>query len=116
MTTEQLAEQPQNLLRTAGILVLISAALNVLGYLLSGFSGGALSMIPIAVIAAAIGWALLRGWKWLAWIAFFGALAGAIIAYASTGGTSPALDWILWLIMLADLTAAGALFLHIWRR
>lgn len=116
MTSDQIAEQPQNLLQTAGILVLVSAALHVVGYVFSGFSGEALSMIPIAVVAAAIGWALMRGWERLAWIAFVGALAGVIIAYASTGGSSPVPDWVLWLILLADLSAVGTLFLHIWRR
>lgn len=116
MTAEQIVERRHDLLRLAGILVLSSAALHVAAYVFSGFSSDALPMLSIAAIAAAIGWALLRGWNRLAWIAFFVALAGAIIAYVMTGGVSTVANGIFWLAVLANLTTAGALFLHIWRR
>lgn len=116
MTAEQIVERRHDLLRLAGISALISAALSVVAYLFSGLSGDAVSMIPMAVALAAIGWALLRGWRRLAWIAFFVALASAIIAYAMTGGVSTVANGIVWLAVLANLTAAGALFLQIWRR
>lgn len=104
----------QRLMLGAGLVMYANAALHLLAVPLAGFAQDAWIMAPVAIVYAAIGWGLIRGWGWISYPTFFIALIGAIIAWAAMGVSSiPA--WVLALILLADLCVAIQLGLRIWR-
>lgn len=116
MAQAQMSGRPgTGLLGIAGWLVLASAALHILVVLPAGFTGDALRLVPIGLVLILVGLGLMRGMRWLACLAYLGAMAGAIMAYGSMG-SSTVPGWWLALIMVTDLLAAATLFLHIWRR
>lgn len=102
-------------LRMAGNFVLISALLHVIGVIFAGFAGPSLFFLGVAVIYALMGLGLRRGLPYLRYLAFIIMLVGIVAAIATLGRGLFA-DWVLWGIVLADLFAALALFINIWRR
>lgn len=99
-------------MRNAGNMLLISAALHVVGYWLSGFAMPFL-LFPVLVYCLLFA-GLARGMLWVAWIALIcmiGGIAGTIIELF---GPSLVPAWVLWGILAADAAALVLLFAAIW--
>lgn len=101
-------------MRAAGYLLLVSAALHVVGVALAGFSEAALLLAPVAVYVVLFA-GLARGMMWVAWLAFVAMLVGSAGAIAELNVPSPLPAPVLWGILAADLAAAVLLFGAIWR-
>ena len=101
------------LMKPAAWMMYGSAALHLVAPVVAGFSPGSLALLPFAVIWAVIAWLLInRGWRWLAWGAFFLALFGVI---ASLVGPGDVPVWLMRGITLFDALAAACLFVVLWR-
>lgn len=99
--------------RSAAWMLYLSAALHLIAPVVSGFSTGSLMLLVFAVIWGVIAYVLMtRGPRWLAWIAFLGALVGMI---AGLVGLSDVPQWLTYGIFLADAAAAACLFAVLWR-
>lgn len=102
-------------MRAAAILLLISAALHVIGVILAGFAPGTLFLLLPAVIYLALCAGLAREKMWVAWIAFICMLGGLAGVLAELLGASPITEWVLWGILATDAIAASVLFGAIWQ-
>ncbi|MEL6582608.1 MAG: hypothetical protein AAFQ36_02140 [Pseudomonadota bacterium] len=102
-------------MQTAGYLILLSAALHVVGVVLGSFAPSTWVLLLPAALYAVVYFGLARGWRWLAWLTFFMMLIGAAgaLAEALTAVAVPA--WVFWAIMATDLSAAVVLFGVLWR-
>jgi len=101
-------------MRIAGFFLLLSAALHVVGTVLSGFAPEGMFLLGPAVLYVLLALGLLRGMRWLNWITLVVMLvgsAGAISTYFAPGAVPP---WVFLAILAADLAAALALFGAIW--
>lgn len=99
-------------MKFASLLLFVSAALHVAGYVLGGFTWMFLLLPPVIYVILIAG--LSRGMMLSAWLAFFCMLIGAAGALAETFQPSAVPAWLFWSIFATDLTAAFALFGAIW--
>lgn len=101
-----------NSLRAGGVMVLASAAAQVLAFAMAG--------VPVLMIAAVIfaflGLALLRGAGRAAWPSFLALCIGSVPVAGLLGAPEARPDWIFALILVLNLLGGLALFAHIWRR
>jgi len=93
---------------------MLSAALHLVGTVLSGFSPVGLFLIGPAVLYLALAAGVSRGWLWTAWIALICMLGGMAGTVAELMAASTVPDWVLWGILGADLGAALVLFGGLW--
>ncbi|MEO9652063.1 MAG: hypothetical protein ABJ360_01165 [Roseobacter sp.] len=96
-------------MKTAGLFLLVSAALHVAGSVLLGVSGVGLFLLFPAVLYAAFWFGLRRGLTWVAWIALIcmvGGIAGTSVELLKASRVP---DWILGGIIAADFVAAAFL-------
>jgi hypothetical protein len=103
-------------MKIAGIFLLVSAALHVVGSLLSGFSAVGMFLIFPAVLYTAFYFGLRRGLTWVAGIALICMLGGMAGTALELVRDSSVPDWILWSIIAADLAAATFLTRAIFSR
>ena len=100
-------------MKPAAWMMYLSALLHFAAPVVAGFSQAALGLLPFGVVWAVIGWLLVtRGWRFLAWVAFFLALLGVIAGLAGAAGVPV---WVTNGIALADGLAAACLFVVLWR-
>ena len=99
-------------MKPAAILVLISAALHVAGFVLGGFAPLFLLFPPVLYVALAAG--LARGKLWVAWIALICMLGGAAGSIVELFNPSSVPVWVFQAILALDFAAALALFGAIW--
>jgi len=95
-----------SVMKIAGGFLLVSAFFHILGSILSGFSTVGLFLLFPAALYSAFYFGLLRGLKWVAWLALvcmLGGIAGTVLELLKPS-TIP--DWILWAVVAADLGAA----------
>lgn len=102
-------------MKTAGLLVLLSAALHVVAVVAAGFAPGTLALLLPAVVYAVLSAGLARGMMSVAWLSFFVMFIGAAGALADAAGGSLVPAWATWSILVADLGAAAALFATLWK-
>lgn len=102
-------------MKSAGYLILASAALHIAGVVLAGFAPSALFLIWPAVLYVALYAGLARGIMMVAWITFFVMLFGVAGALSGSMGGTSVPPWVFWAIIAADLAAAAVLFVVIWR-
>lgn len=102
-------------MRTAGHFLLASAALHVIGAVLTGFAPTGLFLLLRAAIYAALFAGLRRGWMWVGWLAFLCMLGGMAGTVAELVTASPVPGPVLWSILGADAVVAGLLFAALWR-
>ncbi|SIS77174.1 hypothetical protein SAMN05421759_103147 [Roseivivax lentus] len=98
----------------AGYFLLLSAALHVLGSVLSGFSPVGLFLLFPAVLYTGFFFGLRAALVWVAWLALvcmLGGMAGTALELAKAS-TVP--DWILVGVLIADLGAAVMLVRALW--
>lgn len=101
--------------RLGGYGVGASAVLHLAAPLVGGVSSQALTLVPIGVVYLAVVAGLMRGFRWLAYLAFLGMLAGAIIALSAVWDISPVPGW--WMGLIAGMNGCAALLLMaaLWR-
>ena len=102
------------MMRTAGVFLLISAALHVAGAVLSGFAPIGQFLLFPAVLYLALYAGLARGKLWVAWLAFICMLGGMAGTILELSGPGPVPGWVLWAILGTDFAAAITLFAAIW--
>lgn len=101
-------------MRRAGAFLLLSAALHVLGVILTGVAGESLILLGPAILYVLLFAGLARGMMWVAWTALICMLGGAAGTVAELASQPIAPIWVLWGILIADLIAAVLLFRVIW--
>lgn len=101
--------------RVGAFFVLISAVLHLLAPLVGGFHPDALILIPIGALYLAVTYGLLRGWRWLAYLSFFGLAIGGIAALNMIWSASPVPFWWYGLIAAADGLGVIGLFVALWK-
>ena len=100
--------------RMAAFLLAISGALHVLSPLFGGFVNEALYLVPVGVFWLAVAYGLSFNLRWLAWLAFFLAMAGAITAMSSAMGFSAVPSSLYWAIAALEALAVVVLFGVLW--
>ncbi|MGR3343828.1 MAG: hypothetical protein ACU0DI_11480 [Paracoccaceae bacterium] len=101
--------------RNGALFILISALLNIFAFVVGGFTSNALMLLPVGFFYTAIGYGLLRGWRWLAYVTFFLVMIGGILALAAIWSASTVPGWWYALIVGSDWLSAAALFPALWR-
>lgn len=102
-------------LQRAGVAIAVSGVLHLIAPLVSGFAAASLLLVIAGLLDLAIGEGLRRELRWLGWIAFVLMLIGSLLAWSAVGRPGPVPVWLLWLILVADLAAAGNLFMALWK-
>lgn len=114
-TATRRSEAARKSTETAGVFLMLSAILHLIGSAMTGAQGvGAFLLFP-AVLYTALFFGLRRGLPWVAWltlICMLGGMAGTLIEL-SKASLVPA--WILWSIVMADLVCAGFLVRALWK-
>lgn len=93
-------------MKTAGVFLLISAVLHILGSALSGFSPVGLFLLFPAALYTAFYFGLRRGLGWVAWLALVcmvGGIGGTVVELFKVSSIP---DWVLLGVVAADLCAA----------
>ena len=102
-------------LKLIGQIMCLNAIVHAIVPLLLGFSGFSLLFLMDAIIYGLAAWGLLRGKRWLAYLAFIIGCFSAVFAFACLGATTVP-NALLWVIILVNAAVAIASFVHIWRR
>ena len=102
--------------RAAILFLAISAALHVLAPFVSGFDQDGVILAMTLPIFLGMIWGLAQGWRLFAYICFFIAGVGGIVALSFVWSTNPVPAWIYIGILVADWIAAAALFVALWRK
>ncbi len=101
--------------RSGAFFILVSALLNIFAFVAGGFTSDALMLLPVGFFYIAVGYGLLRGWRWLAYVTFFLVMIGGILALAAIWSASAVPGWWYALIVVSDWLSAAALFPALWR-
>lgn len=107
--------QSKGALRWGAIFAVISAGLCAIAPFLSGFSVEALLLLPAAIVFAGFAYGLLRGWRWLAYIAFMALFVGAIFAISNIWAPGAVPGWLYASFAVSSLLSVIALFAALWR-
>ena len=99
-------------MKLAAILLLISAALHVVGFVLGEYAMPFLLIPPVIYIVLAAG--LSRGKIWVAWIALLCMIGGSAGTIVELFNPSAVPQWVFQGILATDLAAALVLFGAIW--
>ncbi len=94
----------------AGYFLLVSSALHIIGFVLTGYSSDNLFLVFPAALYIFLSLGLMKHMVWVAWIAFIcmlGGMAGTLIEIYGPSTINP---WILWGILGADFLVAAFLF------
>ena len=105
----------ENSYKRAGQFFYLSSALHVVAILVS--AGGLFAQLfPAAILWALVGYGLInKGWRWLAYLGFIGALIGIVASITLATGNTGLTRIAMYSITLADLGAALLLFVALWR-
>jgi len=101
--------------RVAAGLMVLNAALHLFAVLPPGGFGTltAQMLLPAAPLYALLAWGLFNRSRWVAWIQFFVALLGALVAFAFMPLLAvPA--WWAWAIVALDVDVAILMLLILW--
>lgn len=98
----------------AELFLLLSAALHVVGAVLTEFAGVGLFLLFPAVLYTAFSLALWRGVTWVAGIALICMVGGIAGTVWEVMRPSVIPDWVLWGIIAADTGAASCLVRMVW--
>jgi uncharacterized membrane protein (DUF2068 family) len=102
-------------MRWAANFTALSAGLHVLAVIMGGFGAAAGPLLAVGVIYGGFAYGLLRGWRWLAYIAFVVLLIGTSFAVSNIWALGDVPGWIYAGIACANLLAVLALFGALWR-
>lgn len=98
----------------AALFIFVSAALHILAPVAGGLTSEALSLVPAGIVLALLALGLLRGMRWLAWLAFFVMLGAGIVALGYAAAVTWVPTWWYVAIVAADWLAAAMLLAHLW--
>ena len=101
--------------RTSILFLAISAALHVLAPFVSGFDRDGVILAMTLPIFLAMIWGLARGWRWFAYLCFFIAAIGGIVALSFIWSINPVPARVYIGILATDWIAAAGLFIALWR-
>jgi len=101
-------------MRWAGVFLLLSAALHILALVVSGFAG-APQLLIATVLYAALGFGVLNGMRWVAYIAFIIVFIGLSVAISGMWAADPMTGRAFTMIAAADVAALVCLFVALWR-
>lgn len=102
--------------RVAIMFLAISVVLHVLAPFVSGFDRDGVMLAMVLPIFLGMIWGLAQGWRLFAYLCFFIAAVGGIIALSFIWSTNSVPAWIYIGILAADWMAAAALFVALWRK
>lgn len=103
-----------NGLRLAGQLLIVNGLLHCLAWIISGWNGDTVGLIPFGVAYLALGAALLYRIRWIRYLAFLVTLIGVLGTYM-TAGPFGAAAWLTWLLIVIDLAILALIAISIWR-
>ena len=99
----------------AAYLMMLTGGLHVVAFIIGGFSYGGGGLAPVGLLFIGIGFGLLQGWRWLAWITFLGVGFGVSFVIRDVFATPQVPSWWFAMIILVDFAALIALFAWLWR-
>ncbi|MEN7342479.1 MAG: hypothetical protein AAAFM81_06020 [Pseudomonadota bacterium] len=102
-------------LQIAASLLLVSAALHLLGAALSGFVDEGLILLPVVVLYVLLSRFLWRGVRPVAYVVFVFMLIGSLGSWIASGGVNEVPTWIYYAVSIVDLLCALVLFGVLWR-
>lgn len=98
----------------AGRLLLVTAVLQVIAVAFTGFSAAAMAGLPWGLLAALVGLALTRGWRWLAWFALVGCIVAVGVLLGGVGVSALPVSALYALAALLAVVALS-LFATLWK-
>ena len=105
---------PSQQFRRTAMLFFAGAVLQAIVIVFSGFALFA-DMAPGVALWTAFALGLLRGMRWLAYIAFFACLVALVFALGHAMSTSGLTSLALWALLAVNFLAALGLFAILWR-
>lgn len=94
----------------------VSGFLNVLASGVASFAPDTIPLLVLALVYVVLARLLnRRGARWLAWIVFLMMLILPILAFSQIGVGYSAPDWMIYLIIGANILCAISLFVALWR-
>lgn len=93
----------------------LSAVLHVLALPISGFSTEAWQILPVGMLYAGFAYCVMKGSRWLSYLAFFGLMIGVSFAISHIWAVSDVPGWLYAGIASANLIAVAALFAGLWK-
>ena len=102
--------------RIGALFIGLSGLMHLAAPLLGGFAGQAITLAGVGAIYLLIAAGLLRGWRWLAYLAFLVMLVALSAAIPGIFGQGPVPGWLFGGILVANLLAVLGLFAALWRR
>jgi hypothetical protein len=102
------------LLRMAAVLMLLIGGLHAVAAVIAGVMAAGLAGVLPTVAAMIVAAGLVRGWRWLAWLAMLGAIV-AIGAVLGRVGTGPVPDILHYLLLAAYAVFVVLTFAALWQ-
>ncbi|MDA8602866.1 hypothetical protein N9M21_00395 [Alphaproteobacteria bacterium] len=100
--------------RIAAVLMVLNAALHALTFIPdAGFNGTAQLLMPFAPLYLLLAWGLWRQSRTVAWLQFFTALVGAVLAYLFKPLFALPEVWA-WALVITDVDVAVLMLLILW--
>lgn len=102
------------LLRMAAVLMLLIGGLHAVAAVIAGVMAAGLAAVLPTVAAMIVAAGLVRGWRWLAWLAMLGAIV-AIGAVLGRVGAGPVPDILHYLLLAAYAVFVVLTFAALWQ-
>ena len=102
------------LLRMAAVLMLLIGGLHAVAAVIAGVMAAGLAGVLPTVAAMIVAAGLVRGWRWLAWLAMLGAIV-AIGAVLGRVGAGPVPDILHYLLLAAYAVFVVLTFAALWQ-
>lgn len=99
----------------AGLVLLNTAALYGVAFVMSGFAAQGVQLVIIAMLLLVLAFGVLRRVRAIAWLTFLILLVAIVLIYGMTGPAAIAPNWLLYAIVLADFVGLMCLFLLLWQ-
>lgn len=104
-----------SLIRLTGYLLMLGGALRVTAFALSGFSHEGPGLAPVGLVFIAMGFGLLRGWRWLAYLTYLVVGIGVSFVIRGFFWTPVVPGYWLALIIAVDIAVVLSLLVHLWK-
>ncbi|MEL6607289.1 MAG: hypothetical protein AAFO93_00125 [Pseudomonadota bacterium] len=101
-------------LRLAAVMLIATGLWPLLTPIFTGRITDAVGVLPPLVVSGLLALGLLRGWRWVAYLAFALVLFAAVMTAATLGARGPVPGWFMWVYLVGLLIAAVALFRSLW--
>ena len=101
--------------RFAAMLLMLSAALHLLGAAISGFVDEGKILLPVVVLYSVLAALLWQQRRAVAYVVFVFMLIGGLGSWIASGGVNAVPTFIYLAITCADFACAALLFVLLWR-